>query len=68
MEKYNLKLDYYGLLNLHKALLEAKFHTMPDNKMISGSPLIANIYIQIRDLLLDSVYARRRECDRMEAS
>ncbi len=54
MEKYNLKLDYYGLLNLHKALLEAKFHTMPDNKMISGSPLIANIYIQIRDLLLES--------------
>lgn len=54
MEKYILELDYYGLLNLHKALLEAKFHTMPDNKMISGSPLIANIYIQIRDLLLES--------------
>ncbi|MCI8554157.1 MAG: hypothetical protein HFJ80_04340 [Clostridiales bacterium] len=54
MEEYSLKLDYYGLLNLHKALLEAKFHTAPDNKLISGSPIIANIYIQIRDLLIEN--------------
>lgn len=26
-----LNLDYYGVLNLHKALLEAKFHINPDN-------------------------------------
>ncbi len=48
-EGYDLKLDDHGLLNLHKALLEANFHTMPDNKLISASPLIANLYIQIRN-------------------
>ena len=53
MEEYSLKLDYYSLLNLHKALLEAKFNTMPDNKLISGSPLIASTYIQIRNLLIE---------------
>ena len=54
MQEYSLKLDYYGLLNLHKALLEAKFHTMPENELVSGSPLIADIYIQVRDLLIGS--------------
>lgn len=54
MQEYSLKLDYYGLLNLHKALLEAKFHTMPENKLVSGSPFIADIYIQVRDLLIES--------------
>ena len=45
MKEYSLKLDYCNLLNLHKALLEAKFHTVPDNKLVPGSPIIANIYI-----------------------
>lgn len=54
MKEYNMKLDYFGLLNLHKALLEAKFHTTPDNECVAGSPLIANIYIQVRDLLIES--------------
>lgn len=54
MNEYDLKLDYYGLLNLHKALLEAKFHTEPDNDLIAGSPLIASIYSQVRDLLIGS--------------
>ena len=54
MQEYILKLDYYGLLNLHKALLEAKFHTMPDNEMVAGSPLVADLYIQVRDLLIES--------------
>lgn len=54
VQKYNLELDYYGLLNLHKALLEAKFHTIPDNELVSGSPIIAKIYIQVRDLLITS--------------
>lgn len=54
MKGYNIKLDYWGLLNLHKALLEAKFHTTPDNEYVVGSPLIANIYIQVRDLLIES--------------
>lgn len=54
MKEYNLKLDYYSLLNLHKALLEAKFHTMPENELVSGSPLVANTYIKVRDLLIES--------------
>lgn len=54
MKEYNLKLDYYSLLNLHKALLEAKFYTMPENKLVAGSPLVANIYIQVRELLMKS--------------
>lgn len=54
MEEYSLKLDYYGLLNLHKAVLEAKFHEVPENPLISGSPLIAKLYVQIRDLLMES--------------
>lgn len=54
MEEFKLKLDYYGLLNLHKALLEAKFHTNPDNELVSGSPLVAEVYIQVRDLLMKS--------------
>ena len=53
MKEYSLKLDYCNLLNLHKSLLEAKFHTVPDNKLVSRSPIIANIYIQIRDLLIE---------------
>jgi len=34
---------YYDLLNLHKALLEAKFHKDPENPYVAGSPIIANI-------------------------
>ncbi len=54
MEEFNLKLDYYELLSLHKALLEAKFNTDPDNELVSGSPLVAKTYIQVRDLLMKS--------------
>ena len=54
MQEYTLKLDYYSLLNLHKALLEAKFHTMPDKESVAGSPLVAELYIQVCDLLIES--------------
>lgn len=54
MKDFTLKLDYYGLLNLHKALLEAKFNENPDNVFVSGSPLVADVYIQVRDLLIQS--------------
>ena len=54
MRKCILELDYCELVNLHKALLEAKFHTAPDNPSVSGSPIIANLYIQIRDWLIES--------------
>ncbi len=54
MEQFHLQLDYYGLLNLHKALLEAKFHTNPENELISGSPLVAEVYAQVRELLIQN--------------
>ena len=54
MKDFTLNLDYYGLLNLHKALLEAKFNENPDNELVSGSPLVAEVYIQVRDLLIQS--------------
>ena len=54
MSEFNLTLDYYELLNLHKTLLEAKFHTNPENELVAGSPLVAKVYIQVRDLLIES--------------
>ena len=54
MKEYTLSLDYYELLNLHKALLEAKFNLNPDNELVSGSPLVANVYMQVRNLLMQS--------------
>ncbi len=39
--------DYYILLNLHKALLEAKFHLEPDNVLVCSSPIIANLCDEI---------------------
>lgn len=50
---------YYELLNLHKALLEAKFHQNPDNKLVSGSPFIAKICNDIVDLLQEYDYAHK---------
>ena len=50
MEKLELS-DYYDLLNLHKALMEAKFHDNPDNQHIAGSPIIAKIMNEIVDIL-----------------
>lgn len=43
--------DYDVLLNLHKALLEAKFHLNPDNAYVAGSPIIADLYNEILDVL-----------------
>lgn len=44
--------DYYELLNLHKALLEARFHEGLDNKYLAGSPIIANIHKRIINNLI----------------
>ena len=52
MEDFILNLDYYGVLNLHKTLLEAKFNLNPDNEMVSSSPLVADIYKQVREQLI----------------
>lgn len=43
--------DYNDLLNLHKALMEAKFHNDPENDCIAGSPVIARIMNQIVDII-----------------
>lgn len=43
--------DYYEILNLHKALLEAKFHKNPDNINVSSSPIIADICNKLVDAL-----------------
>lgn len=43
--------DYYDLLNLHKALMEAKFHPNPNNSCVAGSPVIAKMFNEIDDLL-----------------
>ena len=43
--------DYYGLLNLHKALLEARFHQNPDNQNVAGSPVIAKLHNEVIDKL-----------------
>ena len=50
MKKFELS-DYYDLLNLHKALMEAKFHENPDNEYIAGSPIIAKFMNEIVDIL-----------------
>ena len=54
MDELNLQLDYYGALNLHKALLEAKFNLEPDNELVSGSPYVADIHVQVREFLMQS--------------
>ena len=48
--KFEIK-DYYDLLNLHKALLEARFHRNPDNEFVPASPIIARLHNEIVDLL-----------------
>ena len=52
MRKFEL-FDYDDLLNLHKALMEAKFHDNPDNEYVVGSPIIAKIMNEIVDTLAD---------------
>ena len=54
MDELNLQFNYYGALNLHKALLEAKFNLEPDNELVSGSPYVADIHVQVREFLMQS--------------
>ncbi|MBD5532899.1 MAG: hypothetical protein HDQ98_12020 [Lachnospiraceae bacterium] len=48
--KIELK-DYFTILNLHKALLEAKFHENPDNENVASSPIIADLCNKLVDAL-----------------
>ncbi len=61
MRKFEL-FDYDDLLNLHKALMEAKFHDNPDNEYVAGSPIIAKIMNEIVDILTDiDPYAKKED-------
>ena len=54
-KSYNLQTnDYYSLLNLHKILLEAKFHPKPENPLVAGSPFLVELYGEVISLLLQS--------------
>ena len=54
-KSYNLQVnDYYSLLNLHKILLEAKFHPNPENPLVAGSSFLADLYGGVVSLLLQS--------------
>jgi len=55
IKSYNLQTkDYYSLLNLHKILLEAKFHPKPEDAQVSGSPFLAGLYQEVVSALLQS--------------
>ena len=43
--------DYYDILNLHKGLLEARFHDNPSNYYVAGSPILAKIHVELIQLL-----------------
>lgn len=43
---------YYTLLNLHKALIEAKFNLNPDNYEVAASPIIAQLCKEVTELLI----------------
>ncbi len=51
--------DYYELLNLHKALLEARFHEGLDNKYLAGSPIVAKIHNRIISKLISMEVNRK---------
>ena len=51
--------DYYELLNLHKALLEARFHEGLDNKYLAGSPIVAKIHNRIISNLISMEVNRK---------
>jgi|GEM_PF-1136862 len=55
--------DYYDLLNLHKALLEAKFHRNPDNEFVPASPIIARLHNEIVDLLAKHDFEKKGKED-----
>lgn len=52
IDNINFKIgDYYELLALHKALLEAKFHQEPNNIEVCFSPIVAKLSNEIVDAL-----------------
>ncbi len=56
--------DYYELLNLHKALHEAKFCEKPNDFYISASPIIASVYKKLTEVLIECDVERKGENER----
>src|SRR5512133_3700048 len=54
--------EYYELLALHRAIMEAKFHPDPQNLDVPASPLLAAVC----NRLLDSLVAAEQERGRPE--
>lgn len=50
--------DYYELLALHRALMEAKFTFFPNDREIAGSPFVAKISHQVVETLIQVELAR----------
>lgn len=46
--------DYYDLLNLHKALMEAKFCDEPNNTYVSASSIIARLHNELLDVRINA--------------
>lgn len=46
--------DYYDLLNLHKALMEAKFCDEPNNTYVSASPIVARLHNELLEILINA--------------
>ena len=51
--------DYYELLNLHKALLEARFHEGLENRYLAGSPIVAQIHSRIIQTMISMEINRK---------
>jgi len=62
MTSTNLLLDdYYELLALHRALLEAKFCDEPNDFDVSASPIIARIYKKLIPVLIEAESKKKGE-------
>lgn len=44
--------DYYRLLALHRVLMEAKFCEVPNDPVVAGSPLVAELANKVVDALV----------------
>jgi len=51
--------DYYELLALHRALLEAKFCDEPNDNDVSGSPIVASLHRQLVEALVEAESERK---------
>lgn len=60
--------DYYELLALHRALLEAKFCDEPNDLDVSGSPIIARLYQKLIPVLIQAEVEKKGDTARQSWS